>query len=73
MHGQCGMKVIVCIPPNELAQAFGNGGSVEFLLGQLLTSAPDTALDEPQLRRIHVQMFIQTALVLHRIPAKLSC
>ncbi len=43
------MKVMIGTPQNELAQAFGNGGSVEYLLGQLLTSAPDTALDEPQL------------------------
>jgi hypothetical protein len=70
---QCGMKVMLCAPTNELAQAFGNCGSVKFLLGQLLTSTPDTALDEPQLRRIHVHMFVQTALGLHQIPAKLSC
>ncbi len=59
---QCCMKVLRRAPPNKLAQAFGNGGSVEFLLGQFLTSALDTALDEPQLRRIHVHMFIRTAL-----------
>ncbi len=70
---QCCMKVMLCTPPNELAQAFGNGGSVEFLLGQLLTSAQDPTLDEPQLRRIHVQMCIRTALGLHHIPGKLNC
>ncbi len=70
---QCGIKVLRRAPPNELAQAFGNGGSVEFLLGQLLTSALDTALGEPHLRRIHVHMFIWTALGLHQIPAKLNC
>ena len=71
--GQCCMKVMLCTPPSELPQAFGNGRSVEFLLGQLLTSAPDTALDETQLRGIHVQMLIRTALGLHQIAAKLSC
>ncbi len=70
---QCGMKIMLCTPPNELAQALGNGGSVEFLLGQLLTGALDTALDEQQLRRIHVHMLIRTALGLHQILAKLSC
>ncbi len=64
---QCCIEVLHSLPPNELAQAFGNSGSVEFLLGQLLTSALDTALDEPQLHRIHVHMFIRTALGLHQI------
>jgi hypothetical protein len=68
---QCCIKVLRNAPPNELAQAFWNGGSVEFLLGQFLTSALGTALarDEAQLRRIHVHMFIRTALGLHHIPA----
>ncbi len=69
---QCGIKVLRRAPPNELAQAFLNCGSVEFLLGQFLTSALDTALDEAQLHRIHVHMFMLTALGLHHVPAKLS-
>ncbi len=51
------MKVLRRAPPSELAQAFGNGGSVEFLLGPLLTSALDTALNESQLRRIHMHVY----------------
>ncbi len=38
----------------------------------VLTSALDTALDEAQLRKIHVHNFIWTALVLHHIAAKFS-
>ncbi len=71
---QSSIEVLRLPPPNELAQAFGNGGSVEFLLGQVLQSGLDTALDEEQLRRIHVLMLLRTeatALGLHQIAAKL--
>ncbi len=55
----------------QLAQAFGNDNNVEFQLGQLLQSGLDTALDEAQLRRIHVHMFYLTSLGLHQIVEKL--
>jgi hypothetical protein len=64
------IEILCLTSPNELAQTFGNGGSVEFLLGQVLLSGLDTALDEEQLRRIHVLMLLQTALGLHQIAAK---
>jgi hypothetical protein len=75
VHVQCCIKVLCSsssTPPNELAQAFRNGGSVEFLLVQVQPSTLETALDEVQLRRIHVHMFLQNALALHHIAAKLS-
>jgi hypothetical protein len=65
------MEVLRLTPPNELAQACGNGQSVEFLLGQFLLRVLDTALDQAQLRRIHVLMLLRTALDLHQIAAKL--
>ena len=68
---QVGMEVMRLTPPNELAQAFGNGRSVEFLLGQFLPRGLDTALDQAQLRRIHALMLLRTALGLHQIAAKL--
>ncbi len=68
---QCCIEVLSLSPHSELAQAFGNSGSVEFLLDQLQPSCLDTALDEGQLRRIHVLMLLWTALGLHQIVAKL--
>jgi hypothetical protein len=62
---QSGIEVLCLTLPNELAQAFGNCGSVEFLLGQFLPSGLDITLDEAQLRRIHVLMLLRTALGLH--------
>ncbi len=73
MLAQGDMEVLRLKPPNELAKAFGNhdGLSVEFLLGRFLPRVLDTALDEAQLRRIHVLMLLWTALGLHQIAAKL--
>ncbi len=54
-----GIEVLRSEPRSELAQAFGNGSNVEFLLGRLLPSNLHTLLDE-QLRRIHVLMLLCT-------------
>jgi hypothetical protein len=45
---QCCIKIWCSAPRSELAQAFGNGCNIEFLLGQLLPSSLDTSLDEVQ-------------------------
>ncbi len=68
---QGGMEVLRLTPPNELAEAFGNGRSVKFLLGQFLPRCLDTALNRAQLRRTHVLILLRTALGLHQIAAKL--
>ncbi len=71
MFSQCSIEILRRAPHSELAQAFGNCGSVEFLYGQLQPSGLDTALDEAQLRRIHVLMLLRTAFGLHQIAANL--
>ncbi len=55
-------KVLRRAPRNELAQAFRIVESVQFLLGRVLTSAVDTALDRAQLRRTHVLIFIHVLM-----------
>jgi hypothetical protein len=71
MLAESGREVLRLTPPNELAQTFGNSRSVESLLGQFLPRDLYTALDEEQLRRIHVLMLLLTALGLDQNAAKL--
>ena len=65
------MEVLRRTPTCDLTQAFGNGQSVEFLLGPFLQRGLYTALDQAQLRRIHVLMLLRTVLGLQQIAAKL--